>query len=207
MIINLKPDIFSKFRDFKILLDKDEIGIFLFVNGKNYILGKFSKEYNLKSILNELFELYREIEIFDEYSIDEKTLELIKKLEVGVYIKNDKIYKLKPSSNDLRFDLHYRVQVLCGNDTAHIYVDNAIEMDYKELMDSLKNCQTSINPLIFTAKCNETSIILFKDGKALIREKDINEERARVIYEKLVFRGFLMEKLMVHQNSNNYLSN
>ncbi len=201
MIINLKTDIFSKFKDNEILINNNEIAIFLFVNGKNYILGKFSKEFNLGSILYELFELYKEIEIFDIYEIDEKTIELIKNLEVGTYIKNGNIYKMKTAIKKPNYDLHYRVQVLCGNDTAHIYVDEAIEMDYKELMNSFKNCQISINPLIFTVKCNETSIILFKDGKALIREKDINEERARTIYDKLIFRGFFIKRLIVHQNS------
>jgi hypothetical protein len=61
MIKNLNFDIFSKFKDFEKIKNSDDVGIFLFVNGKNYLLGKFSKNYSLFSILNELIELYKNI--------------------------------------------------------------------------------------------------------------------------------------------------
>ncbi|MEO0209573.1 MAG: hypothetical protein ABIL43_05160, partial [candidate division WOR-3 bacterium] len=172
-----------------------EVGIFLFINGKNYIIGKFSKTYNLFSILNELFELYEEIEIFDSYEISQEIIEFIKNSEEGTYIKNGEIFKMEIPKMELKLNFNYRVQILCGNDTAHIYVEEPLDLNFKELMNSFKNCQVYINPISLNVKCNETSIILFKDGKAIIREKDISIERAKQIYEKIIFKNFCFKIL------------
>ncbi|MEO0152451.1 MAG: hypothetical protein ABIL24_01940 [candidate division WOR-3 bacterium] len=195
MILNLKLDIFSKFEDNEFIIKNDEVGIFLFINGKNYIIGKFSKTYNLFSILNELFELYEEIEIFDSYEISQEIIEFIKNSEEGTYIKNGEIFKMEIPKMELKLNFNYRVQILCGNDTAHIYVEEPLDLNFKELMNSFKNCQVYINPISLNVKCNETSIILFKDGKAIIREKDISIERAKQIYEKIIFKNFCFKIL------------
>lgn len=195
MILNLKLDIFSKFEDNEFIIKNDEVGIFLFINGKNYIIGKFSKTYNLFSILNELFELYEEIEIFDSYEISQEIIEFIKNSEEGTYIKNGEIFKMEIPKIELKLNFNYRVQILCGNDTAHIYVEEPFDLNFKELMNSFKNCQVYINPISLNVKCNETSIILFKDGKAIIREKDISIERAKQIYEKIIFKNFCFKIL------------
>ena len=187
MIKNLNFDIFSKFKDFEKIKNSDDVGIFLFVNGKNYLLGKFSKNYSLFSILNELIELYKNIEINDEIEISE---DIIEKLEVGTYIKNGEIFKMNPSSDFQNFEIDYRIEILCGNDTAQVYIKNPIELDFKKIMESFKNCQLNLNPIMLNIKCNSTSIILFKDGKALIKEKDINEHKARSIYEKIIFVNY-----------------
>jgi hypothetical protein len=187
MIKNLNFDIFSKFKDFEKIKNSDDVGIFLFVNGKNYLLGKFSKNYSLFSILNELIELYKNIEINDEIEISE---DIIEKLEVGTYIKNGEIFKMKPSSDFQNFEIDYRIEILCGNDTAQVYIKNPIELDFKKIMESFKNCQLNLNPIMLNIKCNSTSIILFKDGKALIKEKDISEHKARSIYEKIIFVNY-----------------
>ncbi|MEO0178229.1 MAG: hypothetical protein ABIL89_03470 [candidate division WOR-3 bacterium] len=188
-------DIFSKFEDNEFIIKNDEVGIFLFINGKNYIIGKFSKTYNLFSILNELFELYEEIEIFDSYEISQEIIEFIKNSEEGTYIKNGEIFKMEIPKMELKLNFNYRVQILCGNDTAHIYVEEPLDLNFKELMNSFKNCQVYINPISLNVKCNETSIILFKDGKAIIREKDISIERAKQIYEKIIFKNFCFKIL------------
>ncbi|MEO0144447.1 MAG: hypothetical protein ABIL49_03735 [candidate division WOR-3 bacterium] len=195
MILNLKLDIFSKFEDNEFIIKNGEVGIFLFINGKNYIIGKFSKTYNLFSILNELFELYEEIEIFDSYEISQEIIEFIKNSEEGTYIKNGEIFKMEIPKMELKLNFNYRVQILCGNDTAHIYVEEPLDLNFKELMNSFKNCQVYINPISLNVKCNETSIILFKDGKAIIREKDISIERAKQIYEKIIFKNFCFKIL------------
>jgi hypothetical protein len=195
MILNLKLDIFSKFEDNEFIIKNDEVGIFLFINGKNYIIGKFSKTYNLFSILNELFELYEEIEIFDSYEISQEIIEFIKNSEEGTYIKNGEIFKMEIPKIELKLNFNYRVQILCGNDTAHIYVEEPFDLNFKELMNSFKNCQVYINPISLNVKCNETSIILFKDGKAIIREKDISIERAKQIYEKIIFKNLCFKIL------------
>ncbi|MEO0150825.1 MAG: hypothetical protein ABIL52_02365 [candidate division WOR-3 bacterium] len=188
-------DIFSKFEDNEFIIKNGEVGIFLFINGKNYIIGKFSKTYNLFSILNELFELYEEIEIFDSYEISQEIIEFIKNSEEGTYIKNGEIFKMEIPKMELKLNFNYRVQILCGNDTAHIYVEEPLDLNFKELMNSFKNCQVYINPISLNVKCNETSIILFKDGKAIIREKDISIERAKQIYEKIIFKNFCFKIL------------
>lgn len=191
MIKNLKFDIFSKFRDFEKISNNNDVGIFLFVNGKNYLLGKFSKDYSLFSILDELIELFRNIEINDKVEISD---EAIKNLEVGTYIKNGEIFKMKKSNDFYNFHIvDYRIEILCGNDTAQIYIKNPIELDFKKIMGSFKNCQSIINPIMLNIKCDSTSIILFKDGKALIKEKDINEDKARSIYEKIVFVNYFLK--------------
>ena len=190
MIKNLKFDIFSKFRDFEKVLNNNDIGIFLFVNGKNYILGKFSKDYSLFSILDELIELFKNIEIDDKVEISD---EIIEKLEVGTYIKNGEIFKMKKTSDFHNLYIDYRIEILCGNDTAQVYIKNPIELDFKKIMESFKNCQLTINPIMLNIKCNSTSIILFKDGKALIKEKDIIEDRARSIYEKIIFVNYFVQ--------------
>ncbi len=184
MIKNLKFDIFSKFIDFEKILNNDDVGVFLFVNGENYLLGKFSKDYSLFSILDELIELFKNIEINDRVEISD---EMIKNLEVGTYIKNGEIFKMKKLNDFYSFYVDYRIEILCGNDTAQVYIKNPIELDFKKIMESFKNCQLIINPIMLNIRCNSTSIVLFKDGKALIKEKDINEDRARSIYEKIIF--------------------
>jgi len=184
MIKNLKFDILSKFSDFEKILNNNDIGIFLFVNGKNYLLGKFSKDYSLFSILDELIELFRNIEVNDKVEISD---EIIENLEVGTYIKNGEIFKMKKSSDFYNFHIDYRIEILCGNDTAQIYIKNPIELDFKKVIESFKNCQLIINPIMLNIKCESTSIVLFKDGKALIKEKDISEDKARSIYEKIIF--------------------
>jgi len=191
MIINLKGDILSKFKDNEILINENKIGIFLFLNGKNYILGKFSKNYNLSSILDELIDFYSKVEIFDSYEINKSELEFVKNSEEGTYIKNGEIYKMKISEKQINVNFNYRIQVLCGNDSAHIYIENPFEVNFKEIIDRFQNCELSINPLILNIKCNQTSILLFKDGKALIKERDINEDRARIIYERIIFYSIL----------------
>ncbi|MEO0202192.1 MAG: hypothetical protein ABIL37_00505 [candidate division WOR-3 bacterium] len=191
MIENLNLDIFSKFEDNELIVKEDKIGILLFLNGKNYILGKFSKNYNLTSILDELFELYKEIEIFDIYEIEKEVIEFIKASEEGTYIKNGKIYMMKYSQGTFDFKFCYTVQILCGRDSAHIYNSNQVELNFEQISKSFKNCKTDINPISLTIKCNETSIILFKDAKAIIREKNITLERAKQIYEKIIFNNFI----------------
>lgn len=201
MIYNLKPDIFSKFEDNEIIVKNNEIGIFLFLNGSQYLLGKFSKEYNLSSIIDELRELYHKISFFDRYEISEENIKIIENSEVGTYIKNGEIFKMKPSEKELKIQTPYRVQVLCGNDTAHVYTINPIDIDFNEIANHVENCEKAINPISLALKCNELSIIIFRDGKSLIREKNINEERAKIIYERIIFNQTL--KFLIDANNRN----
>ncbi|MCS7245921.1 MAG: hypothetical protein N2504_06715 [candidate division WOR-3 bacterium] len=202
MIINLKPDIFSKFLDNELILENNEIGIFLFLNGDQYLLGKFSKEYNLSSIIDELKEFYHKISFFDRYEISQEDIEFfIKDSEIGTYIKNGEVSKMKPSQNQLKIKIPYKVQVLCGNDTAHVYMINSIDMDFNEIIDRIENCEKILNPISLTLKCDGLSIVLFKDGKALIREKNINEERVKLIYERIIFHQTLKFLLDAHNRN------
>jgi hypothetical protein len=166
---------------------KKRTGIIYFMNGEHYLIANFSEKFDVYCIIDELKKFYSKLFVEDK-DIPQDVVEKVKTLDENFYIKDGEVLKMYCSTYETRnLDIEYRVEILCGGDTAHVHPINKMELDFKNLSDKFSNYDVFINPITLNVRTPSTSLVIFRDGRVLMRSQHISEAIARNIYEKILF--------------------
>lgn len=79
------------------------------------------------------------------------------------------------------------VLTLCGRDAYQVRPSKAGELDLKALSDRLRALgQVHLTPYTLRFRTDGTEILVFRDGRALIRKPGLTREEARSLYSRLI---------------------